>query len=294
MINEATPNGGNAPSENRGFRPSDTMVRYEEVSAPGQNAALPESNEGPTLEVSGTEQAGATASEAVPPGVNANSPEYRHFQSVADRRIADIQNQTKTEMGKFQAQIAQLQAQISAQTMQRPTPPTQPQENQYGLNLPFEQAPRLQLPEGGYLDEATASAVDKVINDRIQWTIGQIQQQQAAAIQQAQAQQAEQQLVGYAQGLDPAKQVEFVGLVRQYEPIARQDPASFLKFAEAQLGLNAAPKEAAPAPQKLAQPQQPIPSQRPTYNGGVAPRRNANESLEDIVRRNVMKQTRGQ
>lgn len=289
MNNEATPTGGNAQVENRGFRPSDTMVRYESASDPGQNAALPESNEGPISEVSGTEQAAGTVSEPIPAGVNTNSPEYRHFQSVADRRIAAMEAATKAEMEKFRGEVAQLQAQLSAQTIQRQQPPPQSQENQYGLNLPFEQAPKFTLPEGGYLDEATASAVDKVINDRIQWTIAQIQQQQAQAIQQAQAQQAEQQLVGYAQGLDQAKQVEFVGLVRQYEPIARQDPAAFLKFAEAQLGTKTAPKEAAPAPVKLAQPQQPIPSQRPTYNGGIAPMRNPNESLEDIVRRNVRK-----
>jgi hypothetical protein len=266
------------------------MVQYDSPSEQGQNATAAESNEGQTLPVSGTEQATGTANEALPAGVNPNSPEYRHFQSVADRRIAEMQNQTKSEMAKFQAQIQQLQAKLSAQEIARQQPAQQQSpDNSYGLQLDFQQAPKLALPEGAYLDEATASAVDRVINDRIQWTIAQIQQQQAAAIQQAQAQQAEQQLVGFAQGLDQAKQVEFVGLVRQYEPIARQDPAAFLKFAETQLGLNQAPKEAAPAPVKLVQPQQPIPSQRPTNNGGVSPRRNANETLEEIVRRNVRK-----
>jgi hypothetical protein len=263
------------------------MVHYEEASDKGQNAAVAEPNEGQVLPVSGTEQATETANEAVPAGVNTNSPEYRHFQSVADRRIAEMQNQTKTEMAKRDAQIQALQAKFSALETQRTHTQQPSQTDSYGLNLDFQQAPKLTLPEGAYLDEATASAIDKVLNDRIQWTIAQIQQQQAAVIQQTQTQQAEQQLVGFAQGLDQVKQVEFVGLVRQYEPIARQDPAAFLKFAEVQLGLNQAPRPTEPAPTKLVPQQQPIPSQRPTNNGGVAQRRNPNETLEDIVRRNV-------
>jgi len=290
MTNEATPGVGNGAVENRGFRPSDTMVRYDSPSEQGQNAALPESNEGQVSEASGTEQAASTANEAVPAGVNTNSPEYRHFQSVADKRIAEIQNATKAEMAKFQEQIAALQAKLSAQDLQRVTEQKQPVTDQSGFGLDFSQAPRLQLPEGAYLDEATATALDKAVNDRIQWTIAQIEQRQQAAVQQQQLTQAAQQLVGFAQGLPPAKQVEFMGLVQQYEPIARQDPAAFVKFAQTQLGMDSAPKAAETAPPKLVQPSQAIPSQRPTNNpSGLAPRRDPNETLRDIVQRNVRK-----
>jgi hypothetical protein len=262
------------------------MTEYSEPSPTAQNATGQESHEGQTSAVSGTESEPATPSEgaAAPPAFNADSPEARHFQSVSDRTIAKARAESESALAAVRNELAAARAQLSTRAPAE-SQPEQSSQSQTGLPIDWSKAPRFIAPEGGYFDEATVEALNRAQDEKIRWTIEQIQNANAQQQAQAQAQQAEQVLVGFAQGLETPKQAELVGLVRQYEGIARQNPEAFIAFAKVQLGLNG---QAAEAPQQLANKEQVIPSTRPTQNrAALAPKFAPGTSLEDKVRANV-------
>ena len=288
--NQATTEGGALPSESQ-WRPSALMTRYDEPSTPVQNAAVAETHEGQTLPVSGTETEPVVGSEPTPAAINPNSPEARHFQSVADRAIAKARAESDAAMADVRTRLAAAEARLQSASAPRQEP--QQTQNASEFALDWANAPKFTAPDGSYYDEASAQAIDNAQNAKIQWVLSQLEQRQVQQAAMAQTAQAEQALIGFAQGLEQSKQAELVNLVRQYEPIARQSPDAFIAFAKVQLGLGGTQQQAAPSPQTLAQQEQIIPSSRPTRNATTAPRHAPGMSLEDKIRANVRRAQNG-
>jgi len=266
------------------------------ASANPANAAAAESPEGGTSTASGTEPASPEASEATGAGLNVNSPEYRHFQSVKDKEVAAAKAAAASEVEVLRMQMAELQRRQMAAESRATSPESS--ENQNGAGLKWADAPRFKAPDGSYFDEDTAKSIDDYVERKIQWTIEQLQQQQVHAEAQTQMQKAEQTLIGFAQSLDPGQQAGLVGLVKEYESIARDKPEAFIAFAKVQLGIgNPAPSAPEPAPQKpAAERPQAIPaSVRPTQNRGGGLRKADKEaSIRDRVSAIVRQHNSGQ
>lgn len=289
--NQATAGAGALPTQDQ-WRPSALMTEYSEPSPTAQNATGPESNEGQTSAVSGTESVPATPSEgAAAPQFNADSPEARHFQAISDRNIAKVRAESDAALAAVRAELAAVKAQLSSPPRAPENPTEQSSQNSSGLALDWSKAPRFTAPEGGYFDDATVEAINRAADEKIRWTIEQIQQNSAQQAAQAQASAADQAIVGFARTLDAGPQEAFVGLFREnpaYEGIARADPQGFIEFAKVRLGIGASESAAAPAPPKLAQHEQVIPSSRPTQNrASVAAKFAPGTTLEDKIRANV-------
>lgn len=278
MENQATQGNGSVPAS--GYqRPSDLMTRYDTPSESPAPAAAESGDGQVSAAVQGTDQ--PTGSEVSGAGLDASSPEYRHWQSVSDRAIAKARNELKAEVDALKQQLSSIQGKV-VQTEIQKRPEAEQQLNE-SMILDFSRAkpftPSNDDELAPYGENLTAR-----IRHEIQQAVDLITQRGLQQQAQFQAQEREQKLVSFAQNLPPEQQLEYVQLVNQLGPVAKNDPDAFLELAKYKFQPRAPEPTPTPAsdPQKLAQ-RVTNASTRPTTNGGSSPIAQGGNMREKIL-----------
>ena len=255
-------------SESGYQRPSDLMTRYDTPSESQQPAATEPQDGAASTAVQGTDQ--GTSGEAGAAGVDAASPEYRHWQSVSDRAIAKARNEMKAEVDALKAQLTSIQGKVvQAEIKGRPDAEQTLAEN---MILDFSRAKPYAASQEDDLSPYSDSITSRIRHE-ISEAVRLIQERGLQEQAQYAAQAREQKLVEFAQTLPPDKQLEYVQLVNQMGTIAKSDPDAFLELAKYKFQPQAsAPVQQAPAhdPTRLAQSVTNA-STRPTVNGRASP-----------------------
>lgn len=263
--NQAAQGNGSVPESGSGFRPSDTMTQYGSPSESVEQAPT-EPQDGEASTAGGTDQ--GQGGEAPAAGVDAGSPEYRHWQSVSDKAVAKARNEMKAEVEALKSQIQSVQGKmVETQLKGRPEGEQSLAEN---MILDFSRVKPYSADDdlSPYADSITAR-----VRHEISETVRLLQERGMQQQQQYAAQEREQKLVNFASTLPPDKQLEYVQLVNQMGNIAKSDPDAFLELAKYKF-------QPTPAPEPHIQPQQDSrklagqvtnASTRPTVNGRASP-----------------------
>ena len=276
--NQATQTNGSVPSSGSEFRPSDLMTRYEMPSDAAASATAESGDGQVSAAVQGTDQ--GTGGEAGAAGLDAGSPEYRHWQSVSDKAIAKARAEMKAEVDALKAQIASVQGKVvQAEIKGRPEAEGQLAES---MILDFSRAKP-------YAQEDDLTPYGDAITARVRHEIAEavklIQERGLAEQARYAAQAREQKLVDFAATLPPDKQLEYVQLVNQMGNIAKSDPEAFLELAKYKFQAAPAPvSQPTPTvdPTRLAQ-QVTNASTRPTVNGRAGPIAQGGNMREKIL-----------
>jgi hypothetical protein len=218
-------------------------------------------------------------------GFDPNSPESRHWQSVADKRVASLE-----------AKLRGIEGKLAGNRLR------EPQQKNEGPSLddilrPGDfQMPALpagDLEQYGF-DDKMASMLDQRVMKLMQaWTghaVGNINNFNAQA-QQQQMQQTAAQKIGAFVDENPQHGEKLLGLYDAMPQMASSDPEGFLEFARFKLGLTAAPQ---PTPGRgLARVVQ-ASQTRPTRSSGAQARVPQSNSLREDVERAVADSLRRQ
>jgi hypothetical protein len=226
----------------------------------------------------------AVVSEDDQAGFDPTSPEARHWQSVADRRIAKLEASLGERLSKFEQQQAaqQLKTSREAGTSQVDNRaildeivgfdpgiiPDVPKDLQYALGDEASALLRNWFAEG--------------LRNGGRAIIGNIDGVNQRAAQQMQQQSVQSKLTGFIGTLDGQKAEAFMPIYTQYQQLAESDPDGFIEFAKVKLGLNAKPNGTPQARQNLAGAVQ-ASSTRPTANGMTQPRVQQPKTVRDGV-----------
>ena len=318
MTDQANMDQGAAPAEPaRQFRPSDLMTVYADPAsaAPGQGQPGDAQEHAAGAEnppVDGAEDASAEDQTTAASEFDPTSPAARHFQSLADRKIAEKEKQMadlKTQLDKLNAE-RELQK-LHADEDPRPSEPQQPQA--------IDDVLFSGVPDWQYGDEDTREALspfESTIDGRLKQIVGVVVRNIASAQQQAlqaqQTQSAQAKIEAFGSEIPPDKAQAYVELVGQFRDAALANPDMFLKLAREHLSIsNEAPADEAPATPASPSPGRPVVRQvtaaipRPTSGATTAPYaipaagqhsfnpRDRNRRLEEKVRESVRAVLRG-
>jgi hypothetical protein len=253
------------------------MTDYPGVLPESVPAATEAGDGQPSTAVQGTDQ--GNGSEAVATGVDATTPEYRHWQSVSDKAIAKARSEMKAEVDALKAQVSSIQGKVvQAEIKGRPEAEGQLAES---MILDFSRAKPFTGDDdlSPYADSITAR-----VRHEITEAVRLIQERGLQEQAQYAAQAREQKLVDFASTLPPDKQLEYVQLVNSMGNIAKSDPDAFLELAKYKFQPAPAQVSQPPAvdPQRLAN-QVTNASTRPTVNGRAGPIAQGGNMREKIL-----------
>jgi len=263
--NQAAQANGSVPGS--GYqRPSDLMTQYGAPSGSEQAAATEPQDGGASTTVEGTDQ--GTSGEAGASGVDASSPEYRHWQSVSDKAVSRAKAEMKAEIDALKTQLTSIQGKVVQTEIQRK--PAE-QELADAMMLDFSRAKPFQSSDDDDL-AAYSGPLTARIRHEINEAVNLLRNQGMAQQAEYAAQEREQKLVNFAATLPAEQQLEYVQLVNQLGPVAKSDPDAFLELARHKFQPRAPEQTQPPAndPTKLAQ-RVTNASTRPTVNGRASP-----------------------